>query len=400
MRADLTEVLRIEGGQVLATLIRLTGSFQLAEDALQDAVIVAHETFTGDNHPSNVAAWLTTVARRKALDRIRRESKRVEKETEAVRLLSSDHDPSEPTDRLRLVFTCCHPALRQSAQVALALRTIGGLSTEEIARAFLVPDKTMGQRISRAKKKIRSAQIPYRVPDDHELPDRLNAALNVIYLIFTTGHHAPSGTWDSRTDLAGEAIRLARMLFELMPDEAECAGLLALCLATDARRVARAAADGTLVLLADQDRTLWNHSAIAEAEGLVDNAIRRRQVGPFQLQAAIAVLHGLAPNPSETDWRQIVALYRMLERLNPNPIVTVNRAVAEAELDGPEVGLALLANIVTLDDWHLFWATKADFLRRLNRRADAVEAYERALACEMNAEDRAFLTDRLVALDA
>ena len=387
---------------MLATLIRLTGSFQLAEDALQDAVIVAHETFTGDNHPSNVAAWLTTVARRKALDRIRRESKRVEKETEAVRLLSSDHDPSEPTDRLRLVFTCCHPALRQSAQVALALRTIGGLSTEEIARAFLVPDKTMGQRISRAKKKIRSAQIPYRVPDDHELPDRLNAALNVIYLIFTTGHHAPSGTWDSRTDLAGEAIRLARMLFELMPDEAECAGPSCFVFSN---RCPTGRPRGSQTGRSSCSPIRIVRSGIIRRsrrqKRLVDNAIRRRQVGPFQLQAAIAVLHGLAPNPSETDWRQIVALIPNVGATHTQtPIVTVNRAVAEAEAGRSRaVGLALLANIGTLDDWHLFWATKADFSETAEPpRRGGRRPMSGRLACEMNAEDRAFLSDRLAAL--
>ncbi len=394
MSSSLAETLRVEGGQVLATLIRSTGSFELAEDALQDALVVANEQFTDDQMPDNVAAWLTTVARRKALDRIRREAKRASKEAEAVSLLDTDQ-PGQPTDQLRLLFTCCHPALGQEAQVALSLRTLGGLTTREIARSFLVSEATMGQRISRAKSKIASARIPYRVPDDHELPERLQAVLNVIYLIFTTGHHAPFGAWDDRVDLADEGVRLARLLWELMPDEPECSGLLALCLAGRARQAARTTSDGGVILLADQDRSLWDRDQIAEAAELVDQALRRRAVGPYQIQAAISTIHSLASKASDTDWPQIVTLYRLLERMAGTPVVTVNRAVAEAEVLGPEAGLRVLEDVTGLEHWHLLWATRADLLRRLHRDADARDAYRRALECDMNDSDRAFLQKRL-----
>ena len=394
MSRSLSETLRLEGGQVLATLIRMTGRFDLAEDALQDALLVANEKFSDDRLPDNPAAWLTTVAKRKALDRLRRESKRAAKEAEAMSMLTSDQD-TQPTDQLRLLFTCCHPALSPEARVALSLRTLGGVTTKEIARAFLVSESTMGQRISRAKSKIASAHIPYRVPEDHELPDRLDAVLNVIYLIFTTGHHAPFGSWDDRVDLADEGIRLARMLAELMPDEPECLGLLALCLATAARQPARRSRDGSIVLLADQDRTLWNQSQIAEAAELVDVALRRRRAGPYQVQAAISTLHSIAKTAEQTDWPQIVSLYRMLEQLVDSPVITVNRAVAEAEVSGPQTGLDLLKKVEGLDDWHFYWSARADFLRRLGRGQDARTAYQRALDCDMNETDRAFLTMRL-----
>jgi len=391
---SLSETLRLEGGQVLATLIRMTGRFDLAEDALQDALLVANEKFSDDRLPDNPAAWLTTVAKRKALDRLRRESKRAAKEAEAMSMLTSDQD-TQPTDQLRLLFTCCHPALSPEARVALSLRTLGGVTTKEIARAFLVSESTMGQRISRAKSKIASAHIPYRVPEDHELPDRLDAVLNVIYLIFTTGHHAPFGSWDDRVDLADEGIRLARMLAELMPDEPECLGLLALCLATAARQPARQSRDGSIVLLADQDRSLWNQRQIAEAAELVDVALRRRRAGPYQVQAAISTLHSIAKTSEQTDWPQIVSLYRMLEQLVDSPVITVNRAVAEAEVSGPQAGLELLDTVEGLDDWHFYWSARADFLRRLYRGEEARIAYKRALDCDMNETDRAFLTKRL-----
>jgi len=391
---SLSETLRLEGGQVLATLIRMTGRFDLAEDALQDALLVANEKFSDDRLPDNPAAWLTTVAKRKALDRLRRESKRAAKEAEAMSMLTSDQD-TQPTDQLRLLFTCCHPALSPEARVALSLRTLGGVTTKEIARAFLVSESTMGQRISRAKSKIASAHIPYRVPEDHELPDRLDAVLNVIYLIFTTGHHAPFGSWDDRVDLADEGIRLARMLAELMPDEPECLGLLALCLATAARQPARQSRDGSIVLLADQDRSLWNQRQIAEAAELVDVALRRRRAGPYQVQAAISTLHSIAKTSEQTDWPQIVSLYRMLEQLVDSPVITVNRAVAEAEVSGPQAGLELLDTVESLDDWHFYWSARADFLRRLYRGEEARIAYKRALDCDMNETDRAFLTKRL-----
>ncbi len=394
MSRSLAETLRVEGGQVLATLIRMTGRFDLAEDALQDALLVANEKFSDDRLPDNPAAWLTTVAKRKALDRLRRESKRAAKESEAMSLLTSDEE-TEPTDQLRLLFTCCHPALSPEARVALSLRALGGVTTKEIARAFLVPEATMGQRISRAKSKIASAHIPYRVPEDHELPDRLDAVLSVIYLIFTTGHHAPFGAWDDRVDLAEEGIRLARMLAELMPDEPECSGLLALCLATAARQQGRQADNGELILLADQDRSRWDHDQIAEASRLIDAALRRRNIGPYQVQAAISTLHSLAATAEETDWAQIVVLYRLLEQLVDTPVITVNRAVAEAEVSGPQAGLDLLDAVDGIKAWHFFWSARADFLRRLDRTTEAKAAYRRALECDMNETDRRFLTMRL-----
>ena len=387
------ETVRIEGGQVLATLIRLTGDFQLAEDALQDAVVAALETWREKDIPSNPGAWLTTVGRNRALDRIRRESHREVKEIEAVRLLD-EQAPVDGDDRLRLVFTCCHPALSQESQVALTLRTISGLTTTEIARAFLVAESTMGQRISRAKRKIAVARIPYRVPEDHELPDRLDAVLAVIYVIFTVGHHAPVGPLDARIDLAEESIRLARLLFGLMPDEPEIAGLLALMVAADARRATRLDAEGNMVLLADQDRSAWDHDAIAEASRLVENALGRGAAGRYQIEAAIACLHGEAASYADTDWPQIVQLYRMLERHVPTAVVRVNRAIAESRVHGPEEGLRLLADVDGLEGWHLYWSTRAEFLRESDPSASAA-AYRRALTCEMNESDRRFLETRL-----
>lgn len=393
------EIVRIEGGRVLATLIRLTGDFGLAEDALQDAVVVALERWNRAGPPDNPAAWLTTVARNKALDRLRRESRRSHKETEAFQMLADPPDPPRGDDRLRLIFTCCHPALAPASRVALTLRTIGGLTTTEIARSFLVPEATMGQRISRAKRKIAVARIPYRVPAPHELPDRLPAVLAVVYLIFTTGHHAPDGRLDARVDLAAEAIRLGRLLVELMPDEAECQGLLALMLATQARHPARLDADGGLVLMADQDRTRWDHSAIAEAADIVDRVLRRRAVGPYQIQAAIACLHGLADSDATTDWKQIVDLYRRLEQIAPSPVVRVNRAVAEARVFGPEAGLVLLERTDGVERWHLYWATLAALSRQAGRIDEAARAYRSALDCEMNDSDRRFLQEQLLSLN-
>ncbi len=397
MSQPLEEMIRVEGGHVLATLVRLTGDFQLAEDALQEAVLLALEKWPESGSPTNPAGWLTTVARNKALDQIRRESRRSAKEEEAVRLL--DGAPTEPPDgrddRLRLLFTVCHPALSIEARVALALRTIGGLTTTEIARAFLVPEPTMGQRISRAKQKIKSAHIAYRVPADHELPDRLPAVLGAIYVIFTTGHHAPSGRLDARVDLSVEAVRLARLLFELMPDVNECAGLLALLLAIQARHATRVDDSGDLVLLADQDRSQWDRGAITEARRLLDAALQRRSAGSYQVQAAIALLHSTAPTYAATDWAQIVQLYRQLEHYLPTAVVRVNRAAAEAELSGPQRGLELLATVEGAERWHLWWSARADLLRRLDRVEEAGDAYRQALACEMNDSDRRFLEHRL-----
>lgn len=396
---SLEEILRIEGGQVLATLVRLTRDWDLAEDALQDALVVAVQKWATDGVPDNPAAWLTTVARNKALDRIRRESGRLDRETEAVvRVLADESVRSESDDTLRLMFTCCHPALSREAGVALTLRTIAGLSTVEIARAFLLPDATMGQRISRAKKKIEVAKIPYRIPSDHELPDRLAGVLAVLNVVFTVGHNAPVGRLDERVDLADEGIRLTRLLANLMPDEPEVWGLLALMLATHARRETRVDAAGDLILLPDQDRARWHSSEVAEAASIVARVLRRRQPGPFQTQAAIACLHSQAPTYAETDWPQITALYRMLERQQPSSVVTVNRAVAESRALGPEAGLAVLDSVGGVDRWHLYWSTRAALLSETGDVVGAAEAYRSALECEPNESDARFLRARLAAL--
>ncbi len=394
---SIDRVLSDEGGRILSTLIRLTGDFDLAEDALSDAVLVALERWPSTGAPDNPAAWLTTTARNKALDRIRRESRRGNKEAEATMLLDGDPE-HQPDDLLRLVFTCCHPALSRESQVALSLRTLGGLSTAEIAHAFLVPETTMGQRISRAKAKIKTARIPYRVPPDHELPDRLASVLAVVYLIFTTGHHAPGGSLDSRVDLARDAIRLGRDLARLMPDEADVAGVLALMLSTHARSRARLDQDGESVLLADQNRELWDRAAIDEAASMVEANLKRGARGPYLIQAAISCLHGVAATFEETDWPQIVALYRMLEVAAPTPVVRVNRAVAEAQVDGPGRGLEVLADVDGVDRWHLYWVAKATFLTGLGRKDEAADAYRRALECDVNETDRKHIEHRLAEL--
>ena len=399
MTASLEETLRIEGGQVLATLIRLTGDIDVAEEALQEAAIVALARWREAGPPDKPGAWLTTVARNKALDELRRQARRRGKEAEAtVDMLAGAESTPMGDDRLRLMFTCCHPSLSPETKVMLTLRTIGGLSTAEIAGAFLMSEMTVAQRISRAKKKIAVAQIPYRIPGDHELPDRLPGVLAALYVIFTTGHHAYRGSFDERVDLAEEAIRLARLLMTLMPDEPEAEGLLALMLATHARRHARFNATGDLVLLPDQERSLWDHDAIVEATIYVERNLLRRRPGPYQVQAAIACLHGQASSDAETDWKQIVDLYRSLERMSPGPVVTVNRAVAEAKVFGAAAGLALLDRVSGVDGWHLYWSARADFLRQLGNQAAAADAYGRALSCEMNDSDRRFLERRLAHL--
>ena len=384
---------------MLATLIRLTGDIDRAEDALHDAVVTAAEAWRRDGVPDKPGAWLTTVARNKALDRLRREAKRKPKEEEAFRLLT-DGAPEEDghgDDRLRLLFTCCHPALAHESQIALALRTICGLTTAEIARFFLAPEPTVGQRISRAKAKIAKAHIAYRVPELHELPDRLPPVLATIYAVFTAGHHAPTGALDSRLDLADEAIRVGRLLVMLMPDEADCIGLLALMLASHARRRARIGAAGEIVLLADQDRTLWDRAAIDVAANLVESVLRRGRTGPYQIQAAIACLHGVAATFADTDWPQIAELYEMLELRWPSPVVRVNRAVAVAEVEGPQAGLNLIDELTDAitQRWHLFWSARADFQRRLGDRQAAAASYHRALECPCNDSDRRFLERRL-----
>jgi len=394
---SLAETLRIEGGRILATLIRYTGDFHLAEDALQDATLAALQRWSDDDPPPNPGGWLMTTARNKALDRLRREGKRTAKEEEAMRLLDTEPPPpDDKDDRLRLLFTCCHPAIAPPSQVALSLRTICGLSTEEIARVFLVKTPTMAQRISRTKAKIADAHIPYRVPSDYELPERLDPVLVTVYAVFTAGHHAPTGRFDERVDLAAEGIRLARLLTELMPDEPECWGLLALTLATQARRAARVDDAGEMVLLADQDRSQWDHAAIATAAAIIDRHQGRRRPGPFQVQAAIASLHGMAPSYEETDWVDITELYRTLEAMQPTTVVRVNRAVAEAEAYGPDRALELLDDVDS--DWHYLWVARADFQRRLGLTDEARRSLHRALAADMNDSDRKLLERRLAEL--
>lgn len=407
MTGSLERMVRYEGGRVMATLVRLTGDITLAEDAVQDAVVEALDRWPRDGVPANPAAWLTTVARNRSLDVIRREAKRTQKETAAmmldevtVAMREQTTDSMVHDDLLRLIFTCCHPALSEEARIALALRILCGMSTVEIARVFLVPDTTMGQRISRAKKKIAMAHIPYRVPADHELPDRLPAVLQVVHAILTAGHHAPEGRADQRADLAAEGIRLARLLTDLMPDEPECAGLLALGLATHARRDARVDDAGDLVLLEAQDRTRWHRDEIDEARSVLDAAIRRRHAGPYQLQAAIACVHGVSSTVADTDWPQIAELYRMLELFAPTPVVRVNRAVAVAEAESPAAGLAMLDGIdeAEVDQWHLYWSTRAELLHRTGDVAGAVASFDRALECSPNDSDRRHLERRRAAV--
>jgi RNA polymerase sigma-70 factor, ECF subfamily len=411
--AALAELIRNEGRRVLATLVRITGDLSLAEDAVQDATERALVVWPRDGHPRNPGAWLTTTARNKALDRLRRENTRLDREQQAMWLQTTPTpsvaalealvpESSLRDDQLRLLFTVCHPALSPEARVALALKTIGGLSVAEIARALLVPEPTVAQRIVRAKRKIAEARIPYRIPDDHELPERLRSVLNTIYSIFTAGHHAAHGALDGRFDLAAEGQRLARELASLMPDEHECLGLYALTLATHARRRSRVSADGAPILMRDQDRALWDHHAIARADALLQRVLTPERLGPFQLQAAIACLHGLAPTWEATDWPEITAIYGRLFELQPTPVVRVNWAIAAAESFGPEAGLRLLDWIDpdAIATWHLAWAARSDLEHRCGNLAEARSALARALTCEMNDTDRVFLDRRLADLDS
>ncbi|HYY63815.1 MAG TPA: RNA polymerase sigma factor [Gaiellaceae bacterium] len=389
-------VFREEWGRVLATLIGVLGDFELAEDALQDAVATAVERWPRDGMPDNPGAWLTATARNRAIDRIRREQTLARKTELLQRLaeLETDEDPDEPVpdDRLSLIFTCCHPALAPEAQVALTLRAVGGLTTTEIARAFLVPETTMGQRLVRAKRKIRDAGVPFRVPPEHLLPERLDAVLAVLYLVFNEGYVGTSAGRLVRGDLCEEAIRLAKLLAILMPDELEVLGLLALMLFHDSRRAARIAPDGTLILLEDQDRALWNRDRIAEGDRVLS---RVRGIGPYRIQARIAAVHAHAVEPAETDWRRIVELYDDLVALAPSPVVELNRAAAIAMAEGPDRGLSLIDRIEGLDDYYLLHAARADLLRRDGRDDEAAAAYRRALELATNPVERSYFERRL-----
>ncbi|SFW82502.1 RNA polymerase sigma factor [Amycolatopsis australiensis] len=392
------EAFREEWGQVVATLIRITGDWDLAEECAQEAFALALRTWPRDGIPHRPGAWLTTAARNRATDRLRRDALGAAKLREAAQMSVPDDpgpdDSGVTDDRLRLIFTCCHPALATEAQVALALRTLAGLSTAEIARAFLVPEATMSQRLVRVKRKIRHAGIPYRVPPAHLLPERTAAVLGVLYLTFNEGYSASAGPDLLRPDLAAEAIRLTRVLARLMPDEPDVLGLLALMLLQHARRATRVGAHGELVPLEEQDRTRWDHGEIAEGTQLLETALRRRRPGPYQIQAAIAACHATAARPADTDWAQIDGLYGELRKFVPSAVVELNRAVAVGMARGPEAGLALLDGL-TMDGYHLLPATRADFLRRLGRHAEAARWYAAARELAPTDAERAYLARRI-----
>jgi RNA polymerase sigma-70 factor (ECF subfamily) len=403
VREAVDAVYRSDSRRVLATLIRLLGDFDLAEEALHDAFTAALERWPRDGLPANPRAWLVSTGRFKAIDGIRRRARfdasltRVADRLDAAGDAPEQDDQEVEDDRLRLIFTCCHPALPPDAQVALTLREVCGLTTEEIAHAFLSTPPTVAQRIVRAKAKIRDARIPYQLPSRDDLPRRLDTVLHVIYLVFNEGYSASSGGTLTRRDLSGEAIRLGRLLIELLP-EPEAIGLLGLMLLHESRRPARTSAEGELVLLVDQDRSLWNQEQIAEGVALLERALSSRRFGPYTLQAAIAAVHAEAPNAAATDWAQIVGLYDVLARADPSPVVALNRAAAVAMRDGPLAGLALIDAILArgeLEDYHLAHSARADLCRRLGRTGEARSSYERALALAQQAPERRFLQRRL-----